>query len=249
MGDTETLVIGAAVLFLAGSIKGFIGLGLPTVAMALLTLALEPRAAVSLILVPMLVSNLWQMIRGGPVASVIRRHWRFAILLALSVAITLWLSRDTGDRVLGFVLGSVVIVFAATGWWKLVPEIPQAGSGRVETAAALLTGVVAGLSAGWVPLAMYLFARRVSPQEFVQATGFLVSVGSVPMLMGYLALGHADGQSTVMSAILVLPTLAGFTLGEGLRRRVDPEVFRKALLITFAGLGLNLVFRSVSGGW
>lgn len=249
MGETETLVIGAAVLFLAGSIKGFVGLGLPTVAMALLTLRLDPRAAVSLILVPLLVSNLWQMVRGGPVVPMIRRYWRFALVLALAVGVTLWLSRDAGDRLLGLVLGSVVIVFAVTGWWNLVPEVPQAQARSVAAAAAVATGVVAGLSAGWVPLAMYLFARRVPPQEFVQATGFLISVGSLPLLAGYLALGHSDGQSTAVSALLVLPTLAGFTLGEGLRRRVEPEVFRKALLIAFAGLGLNLVYRSIIGGW
>ncbi|MFP3336000.1 sulfite exporter TauE/SafE family protein, partial [Pseudomonas sp. SIMBA_064] len=44
----HTLTIIVLVFLLAGAVKGMIGLGLPTIAMGLLTLAMPPSAAASL---------------------------------------------------------------------------------------------------------------------------------------------------------------------------------------------------------
>ena len=45
----------------AGFVKGAIGLGLPTIGMALMTLLLAPAEAAALLLLPNLVTNLVQM--------------------------------------------------------------------------------------------------------------------------------------------------------------------------------------------
>ena len=50
----------AAVFLLAGVIKGVVGLGLPTVSMALLALWMPPVRAAALLIAPSLVTNLWQ---------------------------------------------------------------------------------------------------------------------------------------------------------------------------------------------
>ena len=50
----EILLFGSGALFFAGAIKGFIGIGLPTIAMALLTLSFDTRTAITLILIPTL---------------------------------------------------------------------------------------------------------------------------------------------------------------------------------------------------
>ena len=50
-----------AVFLLAGFVKGVIGLGLPTIAMGLLTLAMPPPAAAALLILPSVVTNLFQM--------------------------------------------------------------------------------------------------------------------------------------------------------------------------------------------
>ena len=45
---------------LAGFVKGVIGLGLPTVAVGLLGLVMPPAEAAALLVVPSMVTNLWQ---------------------------------------------------------------------------------------------------------------------------------------------------------------------------------------------
>ena len=85
MDMTELLIVAAVFVAIAGAIKGFVGLGFPTAAMGLLTLTLPPRVAIAMILFPMLFSNIWQYVRAGDLLGTARRHWRFAVILAIGV--------------------------------------------------------------------------------------------------------------------------------------------------------------------
>lgn len=57
MGMIELLLVGAVVFVLAGSVKGLVGIGLPTAAISMLTMVIDPRTAIALGLVPIVVSN------------------------------------------------------------------------------------------------------------------------------------------------------------------------------------------------
>ena len=55
----------ALTFLLAGGVKGVIGMGLPTVSLAILTLIHGLPEAMGLLLVPSFVTNLWQALAGG----------------------------------------------------------------------------------------------------------------------------------------------------------------------------------------
>src|SRR5476649_2036549 len=55
------------VFVLAGWVKGVTGMGLPTVAVALLSLRMAPMEAAALLIVPSALTNLWQLLAGGDV--------------------------------------------------------------------------------------------------------------------------------------------------------------------------------------
>jgi len=78
-----TLIFIAAVFALAGLVKGAIGLGLPTISMGLLAVAMPPMQAAALLTVPSLVANLWQRLAGRALAVVARRLWSMSFGSAL----------------------------------------------------------------------------------------------------------------------------------------------------------------------
>lgn len=245
----DILLVASVALFLAATVKGFVGMGLPTVALALMTLSLDPRTAISLILVPMLMSNLWQTLRGDDLRAVIAKYWRFAAILFVTVGLSVWLTQSTSDRVLLLTLGVIIVIFTGLSWRKLIPVVPAGYERPFEAFCAFVTGAIGGMTAAWAaPVAIFLSAKRVPPDEFVQATGFLITVGSVPLLVSYVAVGHTEMGSVAASAILLIPTLLGFSIGEALRKRADPELFRRIFLLVFLGLGLNLLYRAATGG-
>jgi uncharacterized membrane protein YfcA len=73
------LLLIAGVFFVAGFVKGVIGLGLPTVAMGLLGLAMPPVEAAALLIVPSLVTNLWQLLAGPRIGALLVRLWPMLI--------------------------------------------------------------------------------------------------------------------------------------------------------------------------
>ena len=69
------LVLIAATFLLAGFIKGTLGLGLPTVAMGLLAVTMPPGQAIAIVIVPAIVTNIWQTFVGGYLRDIMRRLW------------------------------------------------------------------------------------------------------------------------------------------------------------------------------
>src|SRR5271166_6205254 len=54
------LLYAVAAFVLAGFVKGFIGMGLPTIATGILTLVMAPAQAAALLVVPNFSTNAWQ---------------------------------------------------------------------------------------------------------------------------------------------------------------------------------------------
>ena len=85
MGDIETIAVVAVAFVLAGFVKGVIGMGLPTVSLALLAIALGLKEAMALMLIPSFVTNVWQGLAGRYFLSMVKRIW--PLLLAACPAI------------------------------------------------------------------------------------------------------------------------------------------------------------------
>src|SRR6266849_4316026 len=73
MSEFTLAVFIAAVFLLAGGIKGVLGLGLPTVAMGLLSVAMTPAEAAGILVIPALVTNIWQVALGPALLTLVRR--------------------------------------------------------------------------------------------------------------------------------------------------------------------------------
>ncbi len=63
---------------LAGFVKGVLGLGLPTVSMGLLAVAMTPGQAAATLVVPSLATNVWQMVAGPHFRALVKRLGRHA---------------------------------------------------------------------------------------------------------------------------------------------------------------------------
>ena len=71
---------------MGGFIKGTMGVGLPLVVVPTLSLLIPAHQAMGLLVLPVLISNLWQALKGGNVRYSSRR---FGSLILIQMAITL----------------------------------------------------------------------------------------------------------------------------------------------------------------
>ena len=107
-------------------------------------------------------------------------------------------------------------------------------------------GIMGGLTSLWAPpVVMYLLSKRVSKDEFVASVGVLLMAGSIPLLCGYITAGLTTPTLLLYSLAMVIPTLAGFAVGEWARSFLEAEQFRKILLGIFFLLGTNLIVNAI----
>ncbi|KPX09110.1 Uncharacterized protein ALO75_05179, partial [Pseudomonas syringae pv. coryli] len=91
----SALVIGT--FLLAGTVKGVIGLGLPTVAMGLLGLAMLPAQAAALLIIPSTFTNVWQLAAGGNLRPLLKRLWQMLSMIFIgTLAGAFWLGMSGG---------------------------------------------------------------------------------------------------------------------------------------------------------
>ena len=108
------------------------GMGLPTVAMGLLGLLMPPQAAAALLVLPSLLTNLWQLLAGPALAQIVRRLWLMMTGIIIGTLAGSSLLIGLNPRWSALALGAALIVYAG---YALCSPLFQV-SGRVEVAVA-----------------------------------------------------------------------------------------------------------------
>ena len=224
--SSEQIAFGLTVFLLAGTVKGLVGLGLPTIVIALTTLMLPLTESVALIALPTIFTNLWQAAVGGQFRAILRRQWPLIVPLAISLYVTMWLVGQKGPNWAFLVLAIVLIVYSGLGLLRIHADL--------EKPLAPLIGVVSGFVAGLVgvpiiPLMPYLQGLDIKPSELVQTLGVVLCATSLTLTSSLLFFGLLDGPRAIVSAVAVVPALAGMWVGQQVRLRLSVEQFRLAV--------------------
>ncbi len=231
----------------AGMVKGVSGLGLPTVAMGLLGLVMPPVEAAALMLVPSLVTNVWQLLAGPDFRALLRRLWAMMFAVTAGTLAGSGLIAGAGGHSATAGLGGALALYALLGLLKPRMRVPAA----VEPWAGPLVGAATGLVTGAtgvfvVPAVPYLGSLGLKRDDLVQALGLSFTISTLSLAAG-LAWHDALPTGAVGTSLLALvPALIGMVLGGWVRARVRPETFR---LIFFAGLlvlGGELLWRGLT---
>lgn len=238
------LMIGL-VFVVAGTVKGLVGIGMPTVSIGIMSQFAPPHFAIAVVVFPMLISNVWQVYRTGVGLDTIRRYKVLIGLMVVSLLITtVFTARVPADFLIG-VIGLSVVAFSVTSLAHTPPALPDHRDGVGQVITGISAGILGGFTSIWSPpLVTYLIARRVEAEEFVRAAGVLILIGTVPLIIGFWQSGLLNGETAPMSALMVAPTLIGFSVGEAIRKRMDPAKFRRVLLWMFLVMGANLLRRA-----
>jgi uncharacterized membrane protein YfcA len=244
-----TIAIVAATFLLAGAVKGVIGLGLPTVSLAFLTVALGLPEAMALLIVPSLVTNVWQAVVGGHGAAVLRRVWPFL----LTAGATVWLGAGALTRVdlgwLSALLGLLLIVYAGLGLAGRHFTI----SPRVERWAGPLAGAVNGVLTGMtgsfvVPGVMFLQALGLPRDGLIQAMGMLFTVSTLALGAALGGNGLLTAELGTLSAAALPPAIIGMVLGRRIRKRLPERRFRRVFFVSLLILGGYIIVSAPGGG-
>src|SRR5262244_1142701 len=114
--DLFELAVVAAAFVLAGVVKGVIGVGLPTIAMGVLGALMPPDQAAAILIVPALLTNVWQMWDGAALQILLRRLWPMLVCALLGTLPAAGILTRANVRVTTALLGVVLVVYALIGF-------------------------------------------------------------------------------------------------------------------------------------
>lgn len=242
----HTLLFASLVFLLAGLVKGVIGLGLPTVAMGLLSIAMAPAQAASLLIVPSLVTNIWQLAAGPRLGELARRLWP----MMAGIAAGTWagaglMTGDTADEAT-VALGLALMLYAGLGLTAIRLAVPPRLEWWLSPLVGAATGIVTAATGVFViPAVPYLQALGLQKDDLVQALGLSFTVSTVALAAILAGEGVFVGSLAGASLLALVPALAGMLLGQWVRGQVSEKVFRLCFFLGLLALGGHLAARAL----
>jgi uncharacterized protein len=242
---TQILAI-ALVFVLAGVVKGVTGMGLPTVAMGLLGLIMAPAEAAAFLILPSLITNVWQFAAGRARLPILRRTWPMLTTIFLSTWAGAGLIVANGAGQAAGWLGAALIVYAGLGLAKIRLAVPGKSESLLSPIVGATTGLVTGATGVFViPAVPYLQALDFDKDDLVQALGASFTVSTIALAVGLATRGAFHVSAAAASTLCTLPALVGMGFGQLVRAKLDPAVFRLLFLIGLLILGADLAARAI----
>ncbi len=238
-----------AVFSLAGLIKGTIGLGLPAVSMGLLTMLMSPFQAATLLIVPSILTNFWQLFAEGHVLQLIRRFWLLLLGIIVGSVWSIFPTLGHSEFHSEALLGGMLALYGLYGLFaKKMPNLSRHATwlspimGYLGGALTVATGVVV------IPVVPYLQTLHLKRDELVQALGLVFTTSTVCLAI-FLQQNPVEGMPIdyTMSAIALIPALIGMWCGKKIRSRIPEQTFRSIFFMGLIALGSYMLLHQL--GW
>ena len=238
MLDPGTITAVVLTFLLAGMVKGIIGLGLPTVSLGVLTAVLDLPSAMALLIIPSLLTNLWQAASGGHGLEIFRRIRVFLLMATGAVLIGAAALPRWDVASLSMLLALLLIAYAGLGISGVRLSISPAREIWAGPLLGLANGILTGMTGSFVvPGVMYLQSLGLARDKLVQAMGMLFTVSTVALAIALQKNNLLDAELGLLSAIGVLPAILGMVVGQRIRAYLPETRFRQVFFIGILLIG------------
>jgi uncharacterized membrane protein YfcA len=241
----EQVSITAAVvcsLIVAGFLKGIIGVGMPVVALPLLSLFIDIKSAAMLLSMPLIFSNLPQALEGGKTGRCLMQLMPVILGmipgLFLGVRALLAVDANVAKIIAGLVLMGVACVTL------LAPKLQLQSRLVLSTGITFgfFGGILGGIAAMPGPLVfIFLLAKGLRGKAFTKEASLylVVSAGLLAILL--TASRQFSWLDVSVSMAAMFPVALGMYVGLHLRDKIAPETFEKLVLIAVIAAGADLL--------
>jgi hypothetical protein len=235
-------------LIVAGLLKGTIGVGMPVVALPLLSLFIDIKSPAMLLSMPLILSNLPQALEGGKTGrSLLKLMPVFlGMIPGLFLGVQLLLSLDA--NVARIVAGLVLIGVAGVTWLAPTLQIAPRMVLPAGIAFGFCGGILGGLAAMAGPLVfIFLLAKGLRGPDFTKEASLYLVISSGGLAILLTTSGEFSRLDVLISTAAMVPVVLGMVAGQHLRDRIAPETFKRLVLIAVMAAGVDLLRHGLFG--
>ena len=229
-------------LIVAGLLKGTIGVGMPVVALPLLSLFIDVKSAAMLLSMPLIFSNLPQALEGGKTGRCLMQLTPVILGMVpglfLGVQVLLALDANVAKIIAGLVLVGVGGVTLLAPKLKLQPRLVLAAG----VTFGFFGGILGGIAAMAGPLVfIFMLAKGLHGKAFTKEASLYLVVSSGLLAIFLTASHEFSWIDASVSTAATLPVVLGMYAGQYMRDKIAPETFKRLVLIAVIASGAELL--------
>lgn len=242
--DWTTLSVVALAIGAGSIVKGATGIGLPLIAVPFMATLLGLHHAIAVMIVPVLVSNIWQLAEFRAQRSDGRLGFLTPMIAAAVVGVVLGtiLLSITPERILGTVLGLTLFGYLALRLAKPAFRLEPAAARRLAIPVGLLSGGLHGAAGVSAPISVpFVHAMQLGrPGQVFAISAVFLALALVQLPSLYLV-GIMRAEWIVHGFLAVLPMLLFMPVGQWLGARLSAQAFDRVVLAFLGLMGIKLV--------
>lgn len=229
-------------LVLSAFIKGSLGLGFSTFCLAILANLIELKTAISIVVLPSLLSNIIVMIEAGNVKISLKMFSTMILMAIPGMFLGLQLLRQSDTTMSVSVLATVLIIYGCWGWVNHQFKIDDKHIPQFNPFVGFITGCVNGATGSQIfPVMPYLLSLNIGKDVLVQTINLSFTLNSLIMFGFLYRMNTLDTESIGAYSLGIIPVAFGVWLGGKVRRRIPEELFKRAVMVLIVCLGLLLL--------
>ncbi len=221
-----------------------------------------------ILILPVVITNIWQAFYGSALLLVVRRLWILLIGLFLGALVSASFVVDADTTFAAALLGLMVIIYAGLNLSGIPFYVSVKKEKIFNPIIGISTGLISGATAFFViPVVPYLqsldFGKSVHSirnkevkgtivkdetiikDALIQSFALSVLVCTGGMALGMGVRGAIPTSIVILGSFSTLIAIIGMVIGRAIRNKLSLEVFRRLILITLLGLGVLMVVRCI----
>ncbi len=241
-----TILIACTLLLVGSLLKGIIGLGLPMIAIPVLTLMLGLPKALAIVAIPVAAANAWQVWQFRRSRHAVTFILPFLALGSVGIMIGTWLLASVRPELLEAGLAMIVALYLGQRLRYPDMTLPRKMGRKFAPVIGFGSGLLHGATGISGPIGITFFhAMRLPRAEFIFCTGtmfLLFSMLQLPML-GYAGILTKD---SILIGLAGLPAVAaGLSLGNVIAKHVNARFFDHLVLLILAFTAGTILWRVI----
>jgi uncharacterized membrane protein YfcA len=236
----------AGCLIVAGMLKGIIGVGMPIIALPLVTMFLDAPAAVMLLSMPLVLSNIPQALEGGEAAQCLLRLAPVLIGMLPGTLAGVAMLLVVKASVAKLLTGCIVVMVGSLTLFGRNFVLPSKSHTPMGLLSGFSGGVLGGLAAMPGPLVFtFLLAKGLRGKTFTKEASMFLVLSALLLAATLTCSQRFDVRDLAISVGAVAPIAMGMVIGQRLRDNVPALMFRRLVLIVVLVSGLELIRKSL----
>jgi len=244
--DLQTIIVILVALTLGGLSKSITGIGLPMIAIPIMSSFIGMQNAVLVMVLPGIVSNLWMMIAYRDQMKLLKSQWVYLAAGIVGGAIGAWVLVHVSERVLLFALAGWTFVALAFSIFKPTALL-KPGVGKVL---APVAGLVGGVSQGALGIsapavATYAYSLQLEPRGYVYAVSVAFLLFGGAQALAFIQLGLYTHERLVGGMIALVPLFVTIPVGIWLSKFISRKAFNVIIIVMLVMMNAKLIYDAI----